>query len=33
MRKLAIATLALLGCYKEPYVVIVCDGAPCDVLK
>ena len=30
MRKLAIATLVLLGCYKEPNVVIVCDGAPCD---
>ena len=32
MRKLAIASLALLGCYKEPNVTIVCDGALCDTM-
>ena len=30
MRKLAIASLVLLGCYKQPNVTIVCDGSPCD---
>lgn len=30
MRKLAIASIVLLGCYKEPNVTIICDGAPCD---
>jgi len=30
MRKLAIASLVLLGCYKQPNVIIVCDGSPCD---
>ena len=33
MRKLAIASLALLGCYKEPNVTIICDGSPCDVVR
>lgn len=32
MRRLAIATLALWACYKEPNVTIICDGAPCDTL-
>jgi len=30
MRKLAIASLVLLGCYKQPNVTIVCGGSPCD---
>lgn len=30
MRKLAIVSLALLGCYKQPNVIIVCDGSPCE---
>lgn len=33
MRKLAIASLALLGCYKEPNVTIICDGSPCDAVS
>ncbi|MFO0575358.1 MAG: hypothetical protein U1A78_15305 [Polyangia bacterium] len=30
MRKLVIAAFALLACYKEPNVTIICDGAPCN---
>ena len=30
MRQLAIASLVLLGCYKQPNVTIICDGSPCD---
>lgn len=30
MRKLAIASLVILGCYRQPNVIIVCDGSPCD---
>jgi len=30
MRKLAIASLVLFGCYRQPNVTIVCDGSPCD---
>lgn len=30
MRNLAIASLVLLGCYRQPNVTIVCDGSPCD---
>jgi len=30
MRNLAIASLVLLGCYRQPNVTIICDGSPCD---
>ena len=30
MRKLAIASLVLLGCYRQPNVTIICDGSPCE---
>ena len=30
MRKLAIASLILFGCYKEPNVILICDGSPCN---
>ena len=34
MRKLAIASLVLLGCYKrQPNVTIVCDGSPANSRK
>lgn len=30
MRKLAIASLIIFGCYKEPNVILICDGSPCN---
>lgn len=30
MRKLAVVSLVLFGCYRQPNVTIICDGSPCD---